>query len=59
MASDVNGDSNPRSGKRTLDYPYLVRVRRADPDFDKDKRRQEQTVELVGLPDRRFKRPQS
>jgi hypothetical protein len=35
MAAD---DLNPRAGKRTIEIPFRWLVRRADPDFDKDRR---------------------
>jgi hypothetical protein len=34
MAQD---DLNPRSGKRTIELPFRYLVRRADPDFEKDR----------------------
>ena len=34
MPSD---DLNPRKGKRSIDIPFRWMVRRADPDFEKDR----------------------
>jgi hypothetical protein len=37
MAKD---DLNPRAGKRTIEIPFRKIVTGADPDFDKDRRRE-------------------
>jgi hypothetical protein len=31
-------DLNPKAGKRSIEIPFRVMVRKADPDFDKDRR---------------------
>jgi hypothetical protein len=33
----ANDDLNPRSGKRTIELPFRYLVKRADPDFEKDR----------------------
>jgi hypothetical protein len=40
-------DLNPRAGKRTIEIPFRYLVKKADPDFDKE-RRQEVEYEFGG-----------
>jgi hypothetical protein len=37
MAKD---DLNPRAGKRTVEFPYETVLKKADPDFYKDRKRE-------------------
>lgn len=33
-------DLNPRSGKRRIEIPFRYMIKKADPDWDKDRRRE-------------------